>query len=269
MAENQLEPPVLGVAWDGTGLGSDGTIWGGEFLLINESDFERAGCFRPFLLPGGDAAVREPRRAALGLLFELFGAALFSRPDLRLLDRFNPTELAVLKQMLTGRLNSALTSSAGRLFDAVASIAGLRDKSSFEGQAAMDLEFAIGEFESSACYPFEIRPGNSGSGAGPLVFDWGPMIRELLADLDREAAPAAAAVKFHNTLAEAVVAMARRVGQERVVLSGGCFQNQYLSEQTVRRLERAGFRPYWHQRIPPNDGGIALGQVVAAWRTKR
>ena len=269
MAENELEPPVLGVSWDGTGLGTDGTIWGGEFLLVTDGGFERAGYFRPFGLPGGDAAVREPRRAALGLLFELFGAAVFSRTALRPLKQFDSPELAVLKRMLVRRLNSPLTSSAGRLFDAVASLTGLRQQSSFEGQAAMDLDFARADFECSRSYPFEIRPATTGDVPGALVFDWAPMILELISDLDRETPVPEVAAKFHNTLAEVVVGMARRAGQERVVITGGCFQNKYLTEQSVRRLERAGFRPYWHQRIPPNDGGIALGQVVAAWRAKR
>ena len=132
MAENELSGPVLGIVWDGTGLGTDGTIWGGEFLLINEMSFERVAHLRQFRLPGGEAAIKQPRRCALGVLYEIFGDAAFTKND-------PPT----LRQMLVKGVNSPITSSAGRLFDAVASLLGLRQRVSFEGQAAMDLEFAI------------------------------------------------------------------------------------------------------------------------------
>jgi hydrogenase maturation protein HypF len=259
MADNELDAPALGVSWDGTGFGMDGTIWGGEFLLIDETSFARFAHFRPFRLPGGDAAVKQPRRSALGLLHEIFGVEVFDEKDLRPVRNFLKTELRMLKKMLAGGINSPLTSSAGRLFDAVASIIGLRQRASFEGRGAMELEFASAPGIEGA-YPFVLRK------ATPLVFDWQPMILEILKELRQNRPIAVMAAKFHNTLTELIVAVAHFAGEKNVVLSGGCFQNQYLTERTVRRLREEGFVPYWHRRIPPNDGGIALGQVVAALR---
>jgi hydrogenase maturation protein HypF len=262
MAENELEPPLLGVSWDGTGYGLDGTVWGGEFFLVTQASCERVAHFRPFRLPGGDQAVKEPRRAALGLLYEMLGEAAFNMTDLAPVQAFPPVELSPLRTMLARGLNSPLTSSAGRLFDAVASLTGLRQHVRFEGQAAMELEFALEtDPPTDEAYPFSIR-----AAPAPVVLDWAPMIEALLADLQSGVPTPRISARFHNALVEAVIAVARRIGQPRVVLSGGCFQNRYLTERTVRRLQEAGFRPCWHQRVPPNDGGIALGQVIAAAR---
>ncbi len=261
MAENDLEGNVLGIAWDGAGYGLDGTIWGGEFLQVAGASFERVAHFRPFPLPGGEKAIKEPRRAALGLLYEIFGDAAFDMIGLAPVHTFSSQALAVLQAMLARRLNSPLTSSAGRLFDAVAAILGLRQVCQFEGQAAMELEFALNGAQTDVAYPFALSPGHSGQ-----VVDWEPAVRELLADARGGLAEGTIAARFHNTLAEAIVGVARRVGEERVVLTGGCFQNRYLTEQAVARLRAEGFRPYWHQRIPPNDGGIPLGQIIAAAR---
>jgi hydrogenase maturation protein HypF len=262
MAENQLEGRVLGVSWDGTGYGTDGVIWGGEFLLTDEASFERVGSFRRFRLPGSEKAVREPRRAAVGLLFETMGGAVFERPDLAPVSSFRNSELPILRRMLTSGLNSPWTSSAGRLFDAVASIAGLRQRASFEGQAAMELEFAREGYEGREAYPIDIVEGDGGI----LTVDWERLALAVLSDCAGRGAVGEISNKFHNALAEAVVAVASRIGEPRVVLTGGCFQNRYLTERTVGRLAEEGFRPYWHQRVPPNDGGISLGQIVAASR---
>jgi hydrogenase maturation protein HypF len=255
MAENEIEAPALGVAWDGTGHGLDGTIWGGEFLVAKEESFVRAAHFRSFRLAGGDIAIREPRRSALGVLFAMEGEKAFGRTEAT--REFSAAELALLRQMLAKGFQAPLTSSAGRLFDAVASLIGLRQRTSFEGQAAMGLEFAIQPGLEDA-YSFRLVPGE------PAIIDWQPMIEEILDDTQRGQKPGIVAAKFHNTLTEIIVAVARRVDEEKVVLSGGCFQNRYLTERTIRRLSEAGFRPYWHQRVPTNDGGIALGQVMAA-----
>jgi hydrogenase maturation protein HypF len=259
MAENGLAGPALGVSWDGTGYGLDGTVWGGEFLQVGASTFRRVAQLRPFRLPGGEQAVREPRRAAIGLLYELFGDSLFSMPNLPPVEAFTPAERGVLRQMLARGVNCPWTSSAGRLFDAVAAILGIRLGKQFEGQAAMELEWTADAAESAACYPFDICESD-----GPLRVDWGPLLHALLADQARRAAPGFIAATLHNTLAEAIVAVARRIGERQVVLSGGCFQNRVLTEGAVSRLRAAGFSPCWHQRIPPNDGGIALGQIVVA-----
>ena len=268
MAENELEPPVLGVSWDGTGYGLDGTIWGGEFFLVLENDVQRIASLRPFPLPGGDAAVKEPRRAALGLVHELAGRDdnLLSRMQQTVAARFSASELAAISGMLARGLNSPLCSSVGRLFDAVASLLNLRQHIRFEGQAAMELEFALDGVVTDEPYPLAIDNSDE-SRAGrqsKIQLDWSPMIKAILGDVERGVSVGEISARFHNALAEAIVAVARRVSQTRVVLSGGCFQNRYLTERTVTRLRAEGFQPYWHQRVPPNDGGIALGQIVAA-----
>jgi hydrogenase maturation protein HypF len=258
MAENELVPPVLGVSWDGTGYGLDGTIWGGEFFRINETGYDRVAHWRQFRLPGGEQAVKEPRRTALGLLFGALGEAAFARSEWGSVAAFSKNELDGLRTMLVRGLNSPWTSSVGRLFDAVAALIGTRQRLGFEGQAAMELEFLAGTGAENASYPVELRA------SAPAVLDWQPGIGALLRDLQDGVGKASISTRFHNMLVESIILMARRTGLERVVLSGGCFQNRYLTERAVQRLQAEGFRPYWHQRIPPNDGGICLGQVVAA-----
>jgi hydrogenase maturation protein HypF len=266
MAENELEGAVLGVSWDGTGYGPDETVWGGEFLLTDEKSFTRAASFRRFRLLGSAPAVKEPRRAALGLLYEALGDKAFDLSNLAPIRAFTHPEISLLAQMLRKGIHSPLCSSAGRLFDAVASITGLRQTNRFEGQAAMELEFAIGAEETEEAYPFSITTAEKKLDAmQPAMFvDWEPLIHAIIQDVCDSAPLARIARKFHNTLAEIIVEVAKRVAQKRVVLTGGCFQNKHLIEMAVKKLEAGGFYPYWHQRIPPNDGGIALGQIVAA-----
>jgi hydrogenase maturation protein HypF len=288
MAENEIEPPVLGVSWDGTGYGSDGTIWGGEFFVVTDKNIERIAHFRPFRLPGGDKAVKEPRRTALGVLHELSNQRDKSMSHMRhkVVSAFSGGELATLKTMLARGVNSPLTSSVGRLFDAVASLVNLRQEIRFEGQAAMELEFALDGVETDEAYelriaecglrnaareyarPTKAQKAESGKRKAEIILDWESMIEAILADVKRGVLIGKISAKFHNALAEGIVTVAKHAGQKRVMLSGGCFQNRYLTERAVRRLQAEGFRPYWHQRVPPNDGGIALGQVVAALRQK-
>ena len=243
MAENGLDGEVLGIAWDGTGLGTDGTIWGGEFLKCSRGRFERLGWLRPFPLPGGDAAAREPRRSALGLLHEVNSDAV--------VPGFVSEERILLEGMLRSGVNTIRTSSAGRLFDAVASLLGVCQVMSHEGQAAMQLEALAGDIETKP-YPFDWRESE---------LDWQPMIEELLL---REDGRAYAAARFHETLVTMMVSAAQRFGLPRVCLSGGCFQNRRLLSGTVRRLTEAGFEVFRHREIPPNDAGIAFGQLVVA-----
>lgn len=257
MAEHNLNAPVLGVAWDGTGYGTDGTIWGGEFLQVGAHGFARVASLRPFPLPGGDLAAREPRRSALGLLYAIYGDDL---PCAQL--GFTRRELRILLTALRQRINTPLTSSMGRLFDAVAALVGLQQRCSFEGQAAMALEYAQKCVKTDECYPFAMTPVTTREGVYERMIEWKPMIAALLEDRDT----AAISAKVHNTLAAIIVAVAEQVGEPIVVLSGGCFQNRALLARAIRQLCGAGFQPYWQQRIPPNDGGIALGQVVAAAR---
>ena len=264
MLDNQLDGAVLGVSWDGTGLGPDGTIWGGEFLECEGAGFVRIGHLRTFALPGGDQAAREPRRSAIGLLFEFMGADVFALEDLAAVAMFSSSERSVLAQVLKRSLNAHRTSSAGRLFDAVASLLGLRQICRYEGQAAIELEFLARRSCAEEPYPFEIRSSDQASANGPHLVDWQPMIEAILRDASSAGKPADSARRFHVTLAEAITEVARRRALERVVLTGGCFQNVLLTEFTVDRLRCAGFRVYVHQRIPPNDGGIAAGQLAVA-----
>lgn len=261
MAENGLEGSCLGVAWDGTGYGLDGTVWGGEFLRPTATGFERVAHLRTFGLPGGERAVKEPRRSAIGLLYELYGDDLFAMDELAPVGVFSPKERQTLKGMLAKHINSPRTSAAGRLFDAVAAILALHLEAQFEGQAAMELEWALAGVATDDRYPIQIVGDRF-----PLVVDWEPMVRQILADVQRDLPAGRIAAMFHNALVESILAVARRIGETRIILTGGCFQNRYLTERAVQRLRKEGFRPYWHQRIPPNDGGIALGQVVAAAR---
>jgi hydrogenase maturation protein HypF len=271
MAENEIVPPALGVSWDGTGYGPDGTVWGGEFFLVTNENVERIAHLRSFRLPGGDQAVKEPRRTALGLLYEISGDKVFEQKKLAAVAAFSASELAALKTMLAKKLNAPVTTSMGRLFDAVASLVNLRQRIRFEGQAAMELEFAIDRAEAEESYSLKLRRGIKNemeTGGTPVLLDWSPMIEAILIDVKNGVSVATISAKFHNALAESIVAVAKHAGQNRVVLSGGCFQNRYVTERAARRLQAEGFRPYWHQRVPPNDGGIALGQVVAALRRK-
>ncbi len=264
MAENELSGPALGVAWDGTGYGTDKTVWGGEFFAVRDKRIKRLATFRTFPLPGGDKAVQEPGRAALGLLFELLGKDQFLAKSRPLLGAFSEVQLDFLKVMLDKKINSPVTSSVGRLFDAAASLAGLRHKTNFEGQTAMELEFCLKGVETDLAYRFGlIKPAKTGQ---PLIIDWGPLFKGLLVDVDKRVSLSVISAKFHNALVEVLVKVAKISKEKRVVLSGGCFQNKYLTERAVRRLAEEGFKPYWHQRVPCNDGGIALGQVVAASR---
>jgi hydrogenase maturation protein HypF len=265
MAENLVPAPVLGLSWDGTGYGLDGTIWGGEFFLVTENSVKRVAHFAPFRLPGGEKAVKEPRRTALGLLHQIYGDAIFDRKDLAPISSFSNKELDNLKTMLGAGLNSPVTTSAGRLFDAIASLLNLHQRVSFEGQAAMELEFALEGVETDESYPISI---SSETQVFPLKLDWTPLIYALLKDIACGTGVAIISAKFHNALVEAIIEIAKRIGEERVVLSGGCFQNRYLTEHAVRQLQAERFRAYWHQRVPPNDGGIALGQIVAAFHQK-
>ncbi|MGK7910702.1 MAG: carbamoyltransferase HypF [Synechococcus sp.] len=261
IAEHHLEPPVLGVAWDGNGYGLDGTVWGGEFLAVPDREgFDRVAHLRSFSLPGGDRAAREPRRSALGLLYETFGDSAFGI-DNAALRAFSDSDLKLLTTMLRRQVNSPRTSSVGRLFDAFAAIVGLCQQSTYEGEAAMQFESAIAGPNTTGRYPYTLTSQDN----GPLLLDWEPMLQAILADLDQPIGQISA--RFHNTLSDAIVAIARRVGISQVLLTGGCFQNRYLLETSIRGLQAAGFTPHWHQNIPSNDGGLAVGQILGAtWK---
>jgi hydrogenase maturation protein HypF len=273
LADNQWQSPVLGVAWDGTGYGLDGTIWGGEFLWLPAQDipepgFIRAAHLRTFPLPGGDRGVKEPRRAALGLLYACLGEAALDRVDLAPVQSFLPAELTILKTMLQRGLNTPRTSSMGRLFDAIAALIGLCQSISFEGQAAMLLESAIADQITDATYPYAIEyPANQA-----LQFNYVPLVQAILNDLRDQVAPAIIAATFHNTLVAGLVAIACQLrcqysDMHRIVLTGGCFQNRYLLERASHHLQQQDFLVGCHHHLPSNDGGIAAGQIIAVLRS--
>jgi hydrogenase maturation protein HypF len=257
IAEHGIQPPVLGISWDGTGLGTDNELWGGEFLLITENGFDRFSHLRPFPLPGGTKAILEPRRAALGLLYELLGDDLFNLQDSPCLDSFTKQELNILKIAMHKQLNMPCTSSAGRLFDAVASLSGLCQMNSYEGEAAIQLESAANSVISDLSYPYKVRQGS------PVIIDWQQTIESIIGDFS-EGQQALIPAKFHNTLAEMVLDIALKANQSNIVLSGGCFQNACLVNKILQRLQDAGFNVFQHEKIPPNDGGLALGQLMAS-----
>ena len=256
VAENRLQGPVLGLSWDGTGFGTDATVWGGEALLCDGANLERLAHLRTFSLPGGDRASRQPRRSALGILFEILGESATHIAA----DWFQPAETQSLLSALSRPKLFPRTSSLGRLFDGVAALCGLSPLSvSFEGQAAMALEFVADPNVDSA-YPLPL------SGDGPAVVDWEPMIREIIADRARGLPVARISAQFHNALAEVAAAIAQHAGGIQVVLTGGCFQNQLLTERTRTRLLEGGVTVYTQSQVPPGDGGIALGQILIAAR---
>ncbi|MEJ1972320.1 MAG: carbamoyltransferase HypF [Lacunisphaera sp.] len=242
---------VLGVAWDGTGWGEDGTVWGGEFLLLRQNRAERFARLRPFRLAGGEAAVRDARRIALA-----FTRAAGCTPSA---DSFAAWESVLLGRMLDDGLNAPLCSSAGRLFDGFAALLGLGECNDFEGQLPLALEAAATAAAADArALPFPVsacdEPG------ARLEIDWRPAVRAVF---DRRAAPADQALALHHGLARAIVTVARQAGAGTVVLTGGCFQNALLHSLASTALQDAGFRVLVHRRLSPNDNSIAAGQALA------
>lgn len=251
MAENHLRERVIGVAFDGTGYGTDGEIWGGEFLLCDYRGFERAAHLRYVPLPGGDQAAREASRMAAAYLYDAFG------PGWRGIDLGIPEPRRAIFERLCER-PGLRTSSCGRLFDAISALTGICRESSYEGEAAMLLEAACAPGEEGV-YPFT---------AGRDEIDTRPLVRAVAADVMGGVAPGVIAARFHNTLARMIeatcVALRGRSGVAAVCLSGGTFQNTTLLRLARPLLERHGFRVYTHRLVPPNDGGLSLGQAAVA-----
>jgi hydrogenase maturation protein HypF len=258
MAEHGLEGEVLGFAWDGAGIGTDGALWGGEALVVSPSGFRRVAHLRPFPLPGGDRAIREGRRAALGLVHAASHAA--GLDIVRTL--FERDEVPVLRRMIDRGVASPSTTSVGRLFDAVAAMIGVRARSSFEGQAAMDLQFLAEEASAHRAYELPLERDAAG---GAWVADWEPLLRSIVADLRAGVPGPEIAAGFHDALAKLAVTVAKRIESGRVVLSGGCFQNVLLSERCRSGLTQAGFEVHLPSKVPAGDGGISLGQALVAY----
>jgi hydrogenase maturation protein HypF len=259
MAEHGLTEPVIGVTFDGTGFGTDGAVWGGEFLTGDYRECRRAAHLRYVGMPGGDQAIREPWRMALAHLADA-GAVLPA-----LAARLSPVQMRTIRTMLQRRFNTPFTSSAGRLFDAVAALAGVRDCVSYEGQAAVELEWLATEVAPDGSYPFDVsRPAAD----GPLVIDTRPLIGAVAQEAAQGVEAARIARRFHTTVVEIVAAVCDRIrwatGLGVVVLSGGVFLNALLTREVCARLPGDGFRVYRHRRVPPNDGGLSLGQLAVA-----
>lgn len=262
MAENGLEGDMIGVIFDGSGYGPDNTVWGGEFLLGDYQGFQRRAHLAAVPMPGGDAAVREPWRMALSHCFTTFGEEAFQLP-LPFLARLSEEERRLMRRMLERGINSPLTSSCGRLFDAMAALVGLRATVSYEGQAAIELEALAEKGRSSLNYPYSIDGGE--------VLDFRPMFGAAAQELAEGAPREEMARRFHNTLAHATADICEQIGDEsgvrRVVLSGGVFQNRLLAEGVYDQLTLRGFKVFTHRLVPPNDGGIPLGQAVITGRS--
>ena len=258
LAENHVEGPVIGVAFDGAGYGPDGAVWGGEFLIGDCREVRRAAHLRYVGMPGSDRAAREPWRMALAHLLD---AGL--GPDV-LEERILPHEVTIVRTMLAKHLNSPRTSSIGRLFDAVAAIAGVRDRVGHEGQAAIALEWLATDQEPCGLYPFAFEDAQG----EPLVIDSRPLIRAVAEDASRHTEPARIARKFHSTMVDWVARVCDHLrsasGIDAVALSGGVFLNALLTRESVDRLGSDGFRLHRHRQVPPGDGGLCLGQLAIA-----
>jgi hydrogenase maturation protein HypF len=258
MAENALQGQVIGVAFDGTGYGTDGRIWGGEFLICDYAGFRRAAHLRNVLLAGGDAAVRQPWRSALSYVRDALGEQ--GRDELRCFSGVPEQHVVLVERMLARRINTVESSSCGRLFDAVAALLGLASEVTFEGQAAIALEAVASPGDER--YDFGIEDGESS------IVDFRPMVAAVVDDLARGEEVGVISGRFHNTLSAAIVRVCERIresdGLDRVCLSGGTFQNVLLLHRTVQDLRLRGFGVFLHSVVPPNDGGIALGQAAIA-----
>ncbi len=263
MTDNGLESPVIGVAFDGTGMGADGHIWGGEFLVAGCKSFTRSGHLEYIPLPGGDAAIRRPYRTAVSYTISLLGEdALRGLP---FMERVSDVEAEVIKRQIEKGLNSPLTSSMGRLFDAVSALIGIRDEIDYEGQAAIELEMAAYKEDTAVTdsYPYSIvRNGEL------RIIKPKELIEAVVEDLRRGSSSAGISVRFHNTVAQMASEMCQMIAEDtglnRVALSGGVFQNRLLLRKAIALLEESGFEVFTHRQVPCNDGGVSLGQAVIA-----
>jgi len=264
MVDNGIEGQVIGVALDGTGYGSDGQIWGGEFLVADYRGFRRAGHLEYVPMPGGDACIRRPYRMTISHVYSLLGQEGLDTA-LGFLGGIGAQELRITKRQIDRKINTPLTSSCGRLFDAASALLGFSGEATYEGQAAVDLEMMAYEGEETSSYPFTILD-DTGTKIIQLSAMWRAILEDLIAGLPREII----AFRFHNAVAGMVAEMCSRIaegtGLARVTLSGGCFQNRLLLAKTREGLQGAGLEVLTHSQVPCNDGGVSLGQAVVASR---
>jgi hydrogenase maturation protein HypF len=261
MAENNIKETVIGVAYDGTGYGDDGNVWGGEFLICDLKRYSRVGHLKYCSLPGGDKAIVEPWRMAYSYLYSIYGSKA-KKIEIDFNRRIENKKLLIIEKMIDQKINSTLTSSCGRLFDAISSLLGIRDEVSYEGQAAMELE-SLCTVRIKERYRFSIyKEGES------FIIDPQEIFIEVINDLKKGIDKRVIAVKFHNTVAEFTVDLCGRIRKKssinKVALSGGVFQNRYLTEKIISLLKKDDFQVYIQRKVPSNDGGISLGQAVVA-----
>jgi hydrogenase maturation protein HypF len=262
MAENHLDGPVIGFAMDGTGYGTDGHIWGGEVLVADYANFERVAHFEYVPLPGGSAAIREPWRMAVSYLARHFGRD-FLKLDLPFVRKLDERRTEVLLRMMERKINSPLTSSCGRLFDAVAALIGLRQRVNYEAQAAVELEMSIAPSSCGPGYPLQlVAEGDH------WIISTRALFEALLDDLAQGAAPGVISRRFHDGLVECFAGIAtlirNKIQINQVCLSGGTFHNAYLSLELETRLSTAGFQVFVQREVPAGDGGLSLGQALVA-----
>jgi hydrogenase maturation protein HypF len=273
MVENGVEKKVIGVSFDGTGYGTDGTVWGGEFLVSDLQDFERAGYLRTVRLPGGEVAIKKPYRTAFSYIYSFFPVE-YEKLAREFLKRVDTVEVDILKKQVETGLLSPMTSSAGRFFDAASSLMGIRDEIDYEGQAAIEMEMAADE-NATASYAFDlttVHPTHDSrlTTHDVVVVDTQSIIRGILDDVNSGVGTPVMAAKFHNAVVEIIVAVCGRLKEQchcsTVALAGGVFQNALLSTRTVSRLKKEGFEVLEHSQVPTNDGGISLGQAVVGYK---
>jgi len=254
--ENQLSGSCLAVCWDGTGYGSDNKIWGGEFFLFDGYEFKHTAQLKNFRIQGGGKGIRDIKRSAAGVLYDIY-----KENTIKKIKRSGFLQeagnLKLIISVLEKDINCFSTSSAGRLIDAVSFFLNLCSYSHFEGEAAMKLEFSA-DTGVKENYPFNINNEEI------LVIDWHPAMEYILSDIKDGVPPGKISAKFHNTLVRMIITTAMMINEKRAVLSGGCFQNMYLLNAVIEKLREVNFIPYWHQRIPTNDGGISFGQAAYA-----
>lgn len=261
MLENELSNDILGVSFDGTGYGLDLTVWGGEFFIIKEHNPIRFATFKPFPLVGSSSAIKTPKKCALGLCFEIFNHNFEQLKNIFVPKIFNLNEFNILYKALKANINAPLTSSVGRIFDAVSSLLELVFVNNYEAQAAMYLEFEAQKAHTNEYYKFDIIKNNN---ANPSYYiDLSLTIKNIITDKNTLISNSVISKKFHNTISQIILKIAMLSNMKKVALTGGCFQNKYLLENTIEVLNAFNFKVYWHQRIPTNDGGIAAGQIFA------
>jgi len=267
MVDNEVQEPVIGVSFDGTGYGSDGHIWGGEFLVADYHSFQRKAYLEYLPLPGGAAAINRPYRIAIGYLYALLGEQVLNQ-ELPCLNSVDKLELSLIKKQIDGGINTPLTSSGGRLFDAVSALLGIRGQIDYEGQAAVELEMAAYEGQDEAVYPFGIDIKS-----GVRVIRLRDLFSEMVSDLARGVPISTISNQFHNTVAKIISEICSQIagetGIKQVALSGGVFQNRLLMRKAISALDTVGLSTITHHRVPCNDGGISLGQAVIASSPRR